>query len=59
MNKPKQYVIEFEGKHFICKSKPELNMTLSKLCSGIGKIYGKQIVLVITEANNDLTKLKI
>jgi hypothetical protein len=57
MNKPKQYVIKFDGQEFICKSKPELNMTLSKLCSGIGKIYGKQIVLIITEANNDLTKL--
>ena len=59
MNKPKQYVIKFEGQEFICKNKPELNMTLSKLCSGIGKIYGKQVVFIITEANNDLTKLKI
>ena len=50
MNKPKQYVIRCEGQEFICKNKPELNMTLSKLSSGIGKLYGKQIVVVITEA---------
>ena len=49
MNRPKQYLVRMDGEEFICKNKPELNMTLSKLTSGIGKLYGKQIVLVICE----------
>ena len=47
MNQPKRYIVKCGGQVYRCPSKPDLNTVLSKIASGIGKIYGNIITVDI------------
>lgn len=47
MNTPRKYIIRFGSNTYECKNKPELNMQLGKITSGIGRVYDSRITLEI------------
>ncbi|MBO7735939.1 MAG: hypothetical protein J6S67_25440 [Methanobrevibacter sp.] len=47
MNTARKYIVTFMDNHYECKNKPELNMLLGKISSGIGRIYANKVSITI------------